>query len=329
VGLAALGIFMMLACRQEFAVMVATFAFLPAREPEDLTRTLNWRQSLLAIGMVWLLFGFFGYLKFMVASNAPEHYLNQFLGPHASIRDTLVTSTDLIVYGMGAWAVFACLAPRVAILAIPWIWSMCSGRWAIRYLATEQWHEVRYTIPPLAMTLAAGLVGYARLGAWLERRRRGPLALALVWVLAACACGAGLSELTARMAWIPQPISPLEAEAIRYWISQVGPDDGVLATYEVTAPLSSRKRLYSYILDQNKPKGFPHLGPEFHWVFIRNKDFDPTIFIDQGFEVAHRGEFLTILHRPPPSHGGDGRVDSLSRGKATLAQTGPPLRGDS
>jgi hypothetical protein len=116
---------------------------------------------------------------------------------------------------------------------------------------------------------------------------------------------------------------------ITYWISQVGPDDGVLATYEVTAPLSSRKRLYSYILDQNKPKGFPHLGPEFQWVFIRNKDFDPGIFIDQGFEVAHRGEFLTILHRPSSSHGSGGTADSPSGGKATLVQTELPPRGDS
>ena len=35
--LAAVGRLWMLACRQEFAVMVATFAFLPPREPEDLT----------------------------------------------------------------------------------------------------------------------------------------------------------------------------------------------------------------------------------------------------------------------------------------------------
>ena len=36
-GWAALGIAGMLACRQEFAVMVATFAFLPPRRPESLS----------------------------------------------------------------------------------------------------------------------------------------------------------------------------------------------------------------------------------------------------------------------------------------------------
>ena len=44
-GWAAVGIAGMLACRQEFAVMVATFAFLPPRQPESLTMTLRWRQA--------------------------------------------------------------------------------------------------------------------------------------------------------------------------------------------------------------------------------------------------------------------------------------------
>ena len=70
-GLTAAGITGMLACRQEFAVMVATFAFLPAREPEDLSRTLKWRQVLFTLGLAWLFFGFFGYLRFVVASACP------------------------------------------------------------------------------------------------------------------------------------------------------------------------------------------------------------------------------------------------------------------
>ena len=83
---------------------------------------------------------------------------------------TLETSADLLVWGLGAWALFACLAPRVAILAVPWIWSLCNGRWSLRFLATEEWHHVRYTVPPVAMMLAAGLIGYSRLGAWLTPR---------------------------------------------------------------------------------------------------------------------------------------------------------------
>ena len=37
-------------------------------------------------------------------------------------------SVEVLILGMGGWAVLACLAPRVAILAVPWIWSLCSGR---------------------------------------------------------------------------------------------------------------------------------------------------------------------------------------------------------
>ena len=86
--------------------------------------------------------------------------------------------------------------------------------------------------------------------------------LVLVWLVAALAGGLGLRELSARMSCIPRPISTQEADAIWYWIRQVGPEEGVLAAYEVTAPLSCRKRLFSYVLEQNKPRGFPRLGPD-------------------------------------------------------------------
>ena len=306
VGLAALGIAGMLACRQEFAVMVATFAFLPAREPENLSRTLKWRQALFTLGLAWLLFGFFGYLRFAVAPNAPGQFIDQFTGPRASVLQTLETSADLLIFGTGAWALFACLAPRVAILAVPWIWSLCNGRWALRFLETTEWHHVRYTVLPVAMILAAGVIGYARLGTWLHARRRGRGLLAAVWIAAALSCAAGVRELSARMARIPLPISREEAEAVWFWIRQVGPEDGVLAAYEVTAPLSSRKRLFSYVLEPNKPAGFPTLGPEFQWVFLRNKDLDLRLFLDQGFDLMHRGDSLTILRRLPPARAGNG-----------------------
>ncbi len=284
--------------------MVATFAFLPAREPEQLTRTLNWRQALFATGLAWFLWGFLGYLKFQVASSAPNQFVDQFFGPHATVLQTLQTSADMLFYGMGAWALFACLAPRVAILAVPWIWSLCSGRWAIRFLGTEEWHHVRYAVFPVATTLAAGVIGYARLAAWLKTRQGGWVAVAVVAVAAATAGGLGLRHLSDRMSHIPRPISAEEADAIWYWIGQVRPEDGVVATYEVTAPLSSRKRLFSYIMEQNKPPGFPKLGPEFQWLFVRRPDFNPRIFGDQGFDVVHQGNFLTILHRARPAPDG-------------------------
>ena len=68
---------------------------------------------------------------------------------------------------------------------------------------------------------------------------------------------------------VPAAIDRQEAEEIWAWIRQVGPDDAVIADSEVCAPLSSRRWLYGYILDVNLPPGFPHLGPEFRWIFVR------------------------------------------------------------
>jgi len=123
----------------------------------------------------------------------------------------------------------------------------------------------------------------------------------VVWLSAALAGSLGSRELSARMSHIPRPISSQEAIAVWYWVHQVGPDDGVVAAYEVTAPLSSRKRLYSYVLEQNKPSGFPQLGPEFQWILLRNNGLDPVAFLDQGFRFVHKGDFLTILRRSSPS----------------------------
>ncbi len=69
-GMAAAGIAGMLACRQEYAVMVATFAFLPPRDPETLSVTLRWRRTLFLIGLLWMFVGFFGYLRFVVRAAA-------------------------------------------------------------------------------------------------------------------------------------------------------------------------------------------------------------------------------------------------------------------
>ena len=99
------------------------------------------------------------------------------------------------------------------------------------------------------------------------------------------------------MARVPVPIDREEAEPIWSWIRQVGPDDAVLADYEVSAPLSSRRRLYGYEMDINLPPGFPQLGPDFRWLFVRNNYpyLKPLLF--QGFEVVHQGKFLTIARR--------------------------------
>jgi len=301
-GLAAVGIAGMLACRQEFAVMVATFAFLPGREPENLSITLRWRQATLLVGLSWFIFGFLGYLKWMFGSFVLHSFFDQFMDPKASLYATLATSLETLLLGLGVWAILACLAPRIAILAVPWIWGACSGRWAMPMLASTEWHHVRYVMPIVALVLAAGLVGYARLGTWLLLRGRGGrVGLAMAWVCAASFCGVGMRDVSGWLARVPVKIDRLEAERIQPWIRQVRPADAVVAAYEVSAPLSSRRRLFSYVLYSNRPPGFPRLGPDIHWLFIQNEYPFLKILLDQGFEVVHRGRFLTIARRAPAS----------------------------
>jgi hypothetical protein len=50
-------------------------------------------------------------------------------------------------------------------------------------------------------------------------------------------------------------------------------------------------------MDANKPRGWPTLGPEFRWLFLRGKGLDPQIFVEQGFTLMYRGETLIVLRR--------------------------------
>ena len=123
---------------------------------------------------------------------------------------------------MGAWAVLACMVPRTAILALPWIWGPCSEKWAMRLLSTSEWHAVRYVMPMAAIMLAAGLIGYARLASGLLARRGGRVGLAMVWVCSAVICGLGLRDVTNRLASAPVLIARDEAEQIWVWIKGSG-----------------------------------------------------------------------------------------------------------
>jgi len=296
----------MLACRQEFAVVVAILALLPPRRPEGWRRSLRWAAVLGASGVVWFLVVYPCYLVWAEGPNAPASYFRQFFGPKATPLETLATATELLAIGLGAWVVLALGAPRVAWLALPLAWSLSSGQWALRYLSTVQWHEVRYTIPVVGMGLAAGLIGYARLGNWLLSRRGGVGTLGVVWLAAALWGGLGLSDLAGRVARAPHPIARGEARAVWKWIGRVGPDDGVIADYAVTTPLSSRRWLYSYHFRENLPEDFPRLAPEIRWAFLRSGGPNPLVFLRQGFTFVHRGPGMTILHReslsrdPPP-----------------------------
>ena len=66
-------------------------------------------------------------------------------------------------------------------------------------------------------------------------------------------------------------------------------DDALMVDYEVSAPLSSRRQIYGCELDANLPQGFPQLGPEFRWLFIRNTNRFYNPLLEQGFEIVHHG----------------------------------------
>jgi hypothetical protein len=295
------GVLGMLACRQEYAVILASFIIVPPRRPEDMGRTYLWTWSALMGGTVWLLFAFFGYLSWTSGLRTPEAYLEQFGGPSAPLDQTLATATDFLWVGMGGWLIAACLAPRVLLMSLPWVWTLSSGKWALRLLREEQWHHVRYTAPFFALVLAAGLVGYARAGLWCRRRPAGRrwITLAVLWGLLAGSLIAPSVKIQKRMAAIPPRFSRDEAAAIWRQVRQVRPEEGVLAHYDVTAPLSSRRVLYSYVMDQNKPTGYPTMPAEIRWAFFKvdGRALAPELMQQQGFKSVYSGPRMRVYRR--------------------------------
>ena len=298
VGLAAIGIGGMLAARQEFALVVATLPLLSPRNPEDPGRTLRWSWVMFFLGLAWMLWVYFGYLQYTAGHAAPESYLAQFEGPKAAIDQTLRTASEFLILGLGSWALLMLIAPRAALLVVPWVWNLSSGRWALGFLSTEEWHHVRYTAPMVALGLAAGLIGYSRLFGRISRRRGSRWLLIVAWAVIAAGLLIPRYVLDRRLAAVPVAISAAEARSIWAWIDRVGPDDGVVCAYEVSAPLSSRRLLYANRLDQNKPKGYPaRLDPAIRWMFIRVGDVAPEILLRQGFRRVYDGPFLVIYRR--------------------------------
>lgn len=295
--LTAFGVAGMLACREEYAALVACLAILPPRQSEEVGRTYRWSLAMVALGSGWLLLVYFGFESLAVSHLVPWSYMGQFGGEAPPPADQATAAIDLLVFGLGPWCLLATLAPRLAILALLWIIEPSRGRWAEGMLATPSWHLVRYTAPAVALTLAAGLIGFARVGVWLLPRRGGRLALAGLWVAIAAGLVVARSEVVSRLGRVAGPIPATEAAAIRAWIDRVAPGDGVLAAYEVSAPLSSRRYLYSDVLDINRPPGFPRLAPEIRWAFLPRGRLDPRALTTQGFEVVYPGEALWVYHR--------------------------------
>jgi hypothetical protein len=289
----------LLACRQEFAGLVASLAVLRSREQEDLGRRLRWAHVLITTGVAWVLFAYFGFLHVFVSRSAPLAYMHHFTGqPSPPITGTAQTAAEFLALGLGGWLLFLPWSRRVGWLIVPWLWNVSNGLWSIWYLGTGEWHHVRYTAPLMATGVAAGVVGFSHLARGLVQRPRGVGRVAALWLLAAFWSGLSLYELTRLMERIPTPIDRTEARDFWEWAVRVEPDDGVVAAYEVSAPLSSREQLFSFVLDVNKPKGYPTLGPSIRWVFYENARGSTQVFTEQGFEVVHSGDFLTILKRP-------------------------------
>ena len=301
-GLAALGVVGMLASREEFGIMLATFALLPAKEPEEIGITYAWARWSAYLGSAWIVLVFLGYEHLTVGRAAPEQYLAHLALPKPGPWLTLRAAAELLTFGVASWTVLAVLAPRIAILAFPWVWGLAAGRWILPELGSFRWGSVRYSAPMVAVLMAAGLVGFARLGAWAQGHRRGRWVLAGTWLAAAVGFGLANVDLSARMDRIEWSISIEEAREIWRWIDQVGPEDGVVSAYEVSAPLSSRRTLRTNRLEPSIPQGYPALGPGYRWAFLRAADPEGSDLLKQGFERVHLARSSRSIVGASPGH---------------------------
>jgi hypothetical protein len=292
-GWAALGIAGMLACRQEWAVVVASLPLIPPKHPERPEVTMRWTRVVVYTGIVWFFFVFLGYLRLTAGKSSPRDFLNQFGGPRPTLLQTLSTTSDFLWIGLSSWIFLAFLAPRLSIVALPWVWTLASGKWAIRFIGAEQWHHVRYCTPFFVLFLAAALVGWSRLwshSSTLLGKSRGRAIMGLVWVLMAIWSIDGQFRMTALMQGIPIPVPAEDVGPLWAAFAQVRPDDGVVAHYDLTAPLSSRRLLYSYIMQINEPKGWPHALPnDIRHLFLDKGRKPAEVWESQGFSKAWSG----------------------------------------
>ena len=297
-GLTLLGVLGLLACRQEFALWVAFLAFVPARDPEPINRRFQWCAWLWFGGLAWLMIAFFGFLVAVAGWTIPLQYLRQFQGSELALGEILNTGFWIMILGLGSWVVLGLSVPRLALLALPWLWSLASGRYGMHLMDAPAWHHVRYAVPFLAMALAASLIGYSQGWTWASRVGwPGRVRLLMVAGCYLFMLPAFLVVMNQFMR-IPRVVDRADVEPTWQCMSQVQPGDGALAHYDLTAPLSSRRWLYSYILDQNKPKGYPaNLPPNIQWVFIHPGDIQPEVLERQGFKRIHAGPTVQVYQR--------------------------------
>lgn len=300
-GWACAGIFGLLACRQEWAFVVATLALIPPKYPETIDKTIQWRASVILLGLVWFCGFFMLYLRYSAGRMAPQAFMDQFGGGRPTLVETLKTTWDFLWVGLSAWAIMALLAPRVALTALPWVWTLASGKWAIRFVGSQQWHHARYCVPFVALGLAAGLVGWGRLWNGLElkfgARARNAIAGA-AWLVMLVFLASGQLDMHTLMQGIPGRVPDEDVRPLWAEMQKVGPHEGALAAYELTAPLSSRRLLYSYVMDVNKPKGWPDQLPTTIGHLFLPKNFQPEeTWLQQGFRKSWSGRGFEVWHR--------------------------------
>jgi hypothetical protein len=100
------------------------------------------------------------------------------------------------------------------------------------------------------------------------------------------------------MRGIPERVPDSDVAQIWSEIATINPDHGVIAPYELTAPLSSRRLLYSYVMDVNKPKGWPNQIPDtIRHVFIARAMFPEANWQNQGFTKVWTGRSFELWQR--------------------------------
>ncbi len=309
--LATAGIAGMLACRQEYAVLVASLGLIPPRQPEDLGRTARWVRASFYAGVAWWLI-FLLYLGLARGYGAVAGYLLQFASAKSPFQAALPAAGEIILLGLGAWSAMLVGLPRMWLVVVPWAWCVARAGQTMGVVGTEYWSSIRYMAPLAGVGIAAGLVGLCRSarlidlpGSRLVRfaGRAGLLAVAALGLLAARAA------MQSQFSYAPAAVSRAEADALSAWIGRVGPADGVLTDYPLAAPLSSRKTLKSYRMTTDRPWGYPSIGADYQWVFARPADLAPTMLTAQGFEVVHRGETTWVFHRADPGSAPPNRAD--------------------
>ena len=302
IPLAILGVAGLLACRQEFALAVASLAILPPRAPQSILDRQRWAASLWFAGLAWVLVVFFGYLVVQNGWGTPAEYLGQFIRPRPALWQFLLTALEIWILGLGAWAPLALASPRAFLLSLPWLWSLAGGRWGMHLLATTSWHHVRYAGPFVATSLAAGILGGARLWRFASLLPNPNAWRAAATILAVTATVWARQNIESRLDAVPAPFSQTEVSQIWNAISKVGPNDAVLAHYDLAAPLSSRDVLLSYVMKQNQPKGFPDNLPEqIRWVFFLDDHIKPETLLKQGFIEIYSGQRAHVFARPEAS----------------------------